>query len=186
MISLLTYPTDQLPPEWHWQVLSFLRVTWPEGFAGPLRQRDWITRPDDHPLSFLLVEGDLLLGHVNVVWKQLAHGGEDFKAYGLTGVFTYPSVRGQGYGLELVRQATAYIDGQDADVALLNCAPATAPFYQRAGWEPLPAARTWIGPPDARKRADELLMMRFVSARGQRRRPWFEQGDLYFGSDSTW
>jgi GNAT superfamily N-acetyltransferase len=186
MTSILTYPTDQLPPIWHWQVLSFLRITWPEGFSGPLRQRTWITRPDDHPLSFLLVENNLLLGHVNVVWKQLAHAGDEFKAYGLTGVFTYPSARGQGYGLELVRHATSYIDSQDADVALFNCDPAVVPFYQRAGWAPLPDTTTWVGSEDARERCDEMLMMRFISAKGQRCRPQFERGDLYFGSDSTW
>src|SRR5688500_16171305 len=51
MVELLTYPTEQLPPIWKWQVLSFLRAIWPEGFVGENRLRDWITKSEDHPVS---------------------------------------------------------------------------------------------------------------------------------------
>jgi hypothetical protein len=109
-----------------------------------------------------------------------------FKAYGLTGVFTYPSFRGKGYGLQLVQQATQYIDTQDADIALFNCSPAVVAFYQRAGWEALPQTQTWVGPRAAPELVHETLMMRFISPKGQRFRHAFQQGYVYFGSDSTW
>jgi hypothetical protein len=46
-MDILTYPTASLPPIWKWQVLSFLRVMWPDGFAGENQWRDWITNADD-------------------------------------------------------------------------------------------------------------------------------------------
>jgi GNAT superfamily N-acetyltransferase len=186
MVELLTFPTEQLPPIWKWQVLSFQRAIWPEGFVGENRFRDWITKREDHPVSFILVERDMLIGHVNVVWKDIEHAETAFKAYGLTGVFTYPAFRGQGYGLQLVQHATNYIDTQDADIALFNCDNAVIAFYQRAGWETFPQTQTFIGSRDEQFRVDEMLMMRFISSKGQRFRPSFEQGQLFFGSDSTW
>jgi GNAT superfamily N-acetyltransferase len=186
MVELLSYSTEQLPPIWKWQVLSFQRAIWPEGFEGENRLRDWITKSDDHPYSFILIERDILVGHVNVVWKYLEHADTTFRAYGLTGVFTYPAFRGQGYGLQLVQHATKYIDTQDADIAILNCDPQNVAFYRRAGWESLPHAETFVGPRENPIQVDEVLMMRFISPQGQRSRPAFEQGRLYFGSDSTW
>jgi GNAT superfamily N-acetyltransferase len=186
MVKLLFYPTEQLPPIWKWQVLSFQRAIWSEGFVGENRLRDWITKSDDHPVSFILVERDILIGHVNVVWKVIEHAETTFKAYGLTGVFTYPAFRGQGYGLQLVQHATGYIDAQDADIALFNCDNNVIAFYQRAGWETFPQTQTCIGSREEPIRVDEMLMMRFISSKGQRFRPSFEQGQLFFGSDSTW
>jgi GNAT superfamily N-acetyltransferase len=186
MVRLLDYPTEQLPPRWKWQILSFQRAIWPEGFTGDNRLRDWITKSDDHPISFLMVERHILIGHVNVVWKYLNHAGTTFKAYGLTGVFTYPSFRGQGYGSQLVKHATNYIITQDADIAVLNCEDQNVSFYQRAGWESLRHAHTLIGPRDNPMKVDEILMMRFISPKGRNARQAFEEGQLYFDSDSTW
>lgn len=186
MAELLTYPTEQLPPIWKWQILSFLRIHWSEGFTGTNQFRDWITKSEDHPLSFILIERDVLIGHVNVVWKFIEHAGTTFKAFGLTGVFTYPAFRGQGYGLQLVQRTTDFIDTQDADVGLFNCDANLIAFYQRAGWKPLPHAQTFIGPRTNPELAQETLMMRFLSSKGQRFHTAFEQGHLHFGSDSTW
>jgi GNAT superfamily N-acetyltransferase len=185
-MELLTYPTASLPPIWKWQVLSFLRVMWADGFAGENQWHDWITKADDHPVSLILVEGDLLIAHVNVVWKELAHAEQRFKAYGLTGVFTYPSLRGQGHGLRLVQHATQYIDAQDCDIGLFNCDARLVPFYQQAGWEPQLQTQTLIGPQEHPEVVDEILMMRFISPHGQRYQQTFASGAVYFGSDSTW
>jgi GNAT superfamily N-acetyltransferase len=187
IVELLTYPTEQLPPIWKWQILSFLRMMWPDGFVGENQWRDWITKPEDHPVSLMLVEGDLLIAHVNVVWKELHHANQYFKTYGLTGVFTYPALRGQGYGLRLVQHATEYIDSQDADIALFNCDAALVPFYQRAGWQHQLEAQTLIGPANNPEVViDETLMMRFISPHGQRYQTAFRSATVYFGSDSMW
>ncbi len=56
MVELLVYPQANLPPSYACQVLTFLRVQWPEGFVGENRLRSWITKAEHHPISFLLVE----------------------------------------------------------------------------------------------------------------------------------
>lgn len=115
MIQQLTYPQDQLPARLKCQILAFLRINYPEGFTGVNRLRDWISSPDTHPVSIMLVEAGILISHTEVLWKELEHGGQRYKAYGLSGVFTYPAFRGQGYGQQIVELGTAYIDASDGD-----------------------------------------------------------------------
>lgn len=186
MAELLIYPQSELPERYACQILSFLRVVWWQGFVGENRLRDWITHERFHPVSYLLVESGLVISHAQVVWKVLAHGGEAYLAYGLTGVFTYPAFRGQGYGAQVVRAATQAIDAGPADVALFNCAPELAAFYGPLGWTPQPDMQTLIGDRDHPVAANELLMMRFLSEKGRRDRAAFEHGALFFDEDDTW
>jgi GNAT superfamily N-acetyltransferase len=187
MVEELVYTGADFPAELKCQALSFLRAEWYEGFMGENRLRDWITQEEDHPLYFVLVEAGLLISHLNVVWKYLDHAGVTYKLYGLTGVFTYPQFRGEGFGSRLVARATAFIQASDADVAMFHCDPKLRNFYGRHGWEGLPQATTYIGPPEAPILVDdELLMMLFISAKGQQARPAFVQQPIYFGGDCTW
>ena len=116
MVEQHLYTSADFPAELKCQTLSFLRVEWPEGFMGDNRLRNWITNEADHPIHLVLVEAGLLISHINVVWKYLEHGGITYKTYGLTGVFTYPSFRGQGYGSRLIEAGTAYIRASDGDI----------------------------------------------------------------------
>src|SRR5919199_832044 len=104
MIQESRYVDEELPPELKCQVLSFMRVEWTDGFAGANRLRDWITSPERHPLHFVLVENELLISYAGVVWQMLEHAGENFKTYGLSGVFTYPAFRGEGHGSCIVER----------------------------------------------------------------------------------
>ncbi len=109
MVERVIYPAEELPPHLKCQVLSFIRMVWPDGFVGPNRLRSWITGTDQHPVHIMLVEKGLLISQVEVVWKYLEHCGETYKAYGLTGVLTYPSFRGQGHGRAVVDAGTEYL-----------------------------------------------------------------------------
>lgn len=133
MDELLTYTSAALPEVLKWQAVSFLRVYYPNGFMNENRLRDWITKEEDHPIYIVLVEQGLLISHTNVVWKHLDHDGVTYKAYGLTGVFTYPSFRGQGYGSKVVAAGTEYILRSDADIAMFYCDPSLMNFYARHG-----------------------------------------------------
>lgn len=185
MIEQLIYPQDQLPTHLKCQILSFLRITYPEGFVGKHRLRDWISAPDNHPVSIVLVEAGILISHTEVVWKTIYHVGETYKAYGLTGVFTYPAFRGQGYGRKIVELGTAYIDETDGDIGLFHCAPDLEPFYSQCGWIPVPQAVTLVGDPATPAVSDELMMIRCLSDKGQCGLSTFAQQPLYFGG-STW
>jgi hypothetical protein len=58
--ELMVHADDELPASLRCQVLSFIRVVWPEGFLGPNRRRDWITDPRMHPRHFTYVEAGLM------------------------------------------------------------------------------------------------------------------------------
>jgi hypothetical protein len=186
MAELLVYPQADLPPQMHCQVLTFLRVEWPDGFVGENRLRNWITRIEHHPLSFLMVEDGLVISHAQVVWKYLEHCGETYKIYGLTGVFTFPSFRGQGYGQRTISAATKYIANMDADVGMFHCSPHLEPFYAQASWIPIHGAVTLIGSRADPVQVDELMMMQFFTEKGRRGRESFERMPVFFDEDSTW
>lgn len=187
MVEEHTYTSTDYPADLKCQTLSFLRMEWPEGFRGDDRLRDWVTQESDHPVHRVLVEAGVLISHLNVVWKYLGHAGVTYKTYGLTSVFTYPAFRKQGYGHRLVASGTAAIRASEADMALFHCEPRLRNFYAQHGWESLDQAITYIGPPEAPVLVkDEILMMQFLSAKGQQGRTAFEHQPIYFGSDSTW
>src|SRR5918996_1015322 len=71
MIEELVYPSDEMPPYLKCQILSFLRIMWPNGFVDENRLRDWISHEEDHSLSMMLVEKGVLISHTEVVWKYL-------------------------------------------------------------------------------------------------------------------
>src|SRR5690348_5357747 len=93
MIQQFMYKDTEFPSHIKWQVISFTRMQWPEGFVGKNQFRDWITPEKYHSLHFVLMANELLISYVGVVWKELEHAGEIYKTYGLSGVFTFPSFR---------------------------------------------------------------------------------------------
>jgi GNAT superfamily N-acetyltransferase len=187
MIELLSYTSAEFPANLKWQAVSFLRVQWPLGFTGENRLRDWVTREEEHPIHIVLVEHGILMSHTNVVWKYLDHAGETYKAYGLTGVFTYPTCRGQGYGSQVVAACTEYIRKSDADIAMLYCDESLRIFYGNQGWIPMDSSISWIGTKEHPELVDdEILMMLFISLKGQRGKQSFEDQPIYFGGDHTW
>jgi hypothetical protein len=186
MIELLVSPQSQLAPLIACQVLSFLRIQWPEGFQEENRLRYWITREEHHPVSFALVESGLLVAHAQVVWKMLEHSGMVYKTYGITGVFTYPSFRGEGHGLRVVQAATDYITHSDADIGMFHCNPPLKAFYSQAGWLPMEGAVTLIGARANPVVVNELMLMQFFTEKGRRAKEAFLRSPVFFDEDSTW
>jgi len=185
MIEEVVYPTSEIPAYLKWQILSFLRIEWPDGFTGLNRLRDWISREEDHPISFMLVEKDILISHAEAVWKYLEHAGETYKVYGLAGVFTYPAFRRQGYGTQVVALATAYIDKSGADVGIVFTQPHLKEFYSINGWLPMEKTIVLIGSKQNPIVSNQLVLMRFLSEKGKKGRTSFETIPVYFGED-TW
>jgi GNAT superfamily N-acetyltransferase len=181
MIRQLVYPTIELPSALQDQILTFLRWNWPEGFWEESRSDAWISSPENHPVHIVLVNEGNLVSHVEVVWKYLAHAGEIYKAYGLSGAFTCPTCRNQGYGRQIIEAGTAYIKASEADIGLLWCAPSLKEFYTGLGWTGLKNAKTLIGPPEAPRFYRLLLMMLFLSQRGWAGKSTFESEPIYFG-----
>jgi GNAT superfamily N-acetyltransferase len=187
MVEILTYSSADFPESLRWQVVSFLRVQYPLGFTGENRLRDWVTREDDHPVHIVLVEMGILISHTNVVWKYLEHAGITYKIYGLTGVFTYPSFQGQGYGSRIVAAGTEYILKSDADIAMFYCDVGLKNFYAHHGWIHMDTSTSYTGTRENPKLVDdEILMMMFISPKSKTDRMAFETKPIHFGGDYTW
>lgn len=166
MIKQSIYKTGKLPTDIKWQVLSFLRVQWPEGFQGKNRLCDWITDKKLRPVSFVITENNLVLSYVEVVWKNLEHCGVLYKTYGLTGVFTYPSFRKEGYGLTLIKRAKSYIEKQQ-DGNIVFFTSMTKDFYEKAGFIRMEQIKTLSGNPSNPKESPEAAYMLFLSEKGR-------------------
>ena len=187
MEELLTFTSADLPASLKWQAVSFLRVHYPGGFINENRLRDWIANEEDHPFHIVLVEQGILISHTGVVWRHLEHAGVMYKTYGLTAVFTYPSFQGQGYGSKVVAAGTDSILRSDADIAMLYCEASLMDFYARHGWVYMDESVSYIEEDGQPVRVDdEILMMLFLSPRGQRGRAVFEHKPIYLRWDYTW
>ncbi len=184
MVDLQIYQHQKdIPPLIHQQVLDFLRHEWPDGFEGENRLRKWITEEEMHPVTFLLIEKGILISCVQVVWKYLEHAGETYKAYGLTGVFTYPQFRKQGHGLRLLQAAREYIEKQDVDIVMFNSD--RTGFYEKGGFERMDKVVTLKGGKSNPEKEDNYAFMLFLSEKGKSGRIAFESSPVYFGVD-TW
>lgn len=174
-------PSPQLPPLIKCQLLAFLRMEWPELFQGERQFQDYTVKPTQ-PVNFYTAEQNVLISHTEVNWRWLEHTGQTFKAYGLSAVFTYPPFRREGYGRQVVTAATDHVRASDADVAMLFCLPDRQAFYAACDWIPLPTARVFYGPREQPRPSDpDVLMMLFVSKKGQQARPAFEHQPIYAG-----
>ncbi len=184
MIKQHVFESQDVPERFKCQILSFVRIEWPELFSGDLRLRDWTTRPEMHPVTFLLEEEGVLISRLEVVWNIVQHVGEAYKAYGLSGVFTYPAFRKQGYGLQLVRSAKDHIEQRgDADIIIFHST--VKGFYEQAGFERMDSMVTLVGDIHKPERSEETGFMLFLSEKGKRGRNSFEKEPLYFG-EKTW
>ncbi len=184
MIKQHLFESQNVPENFKCQILSFVRIEWPELFSGERRLRDWTSKPGLHPVTLLLEEEGVLISRLEVVWDMLHHAGEEYKTYALSGVFTYPAFRKKGYGLQLVQSAKDYIEQcEDADIVLFHST--LKGFYERVGFERMEHLVTLVGYPQNPERSDEMGFMLFLSEKGKRGRNSFEKGPVYVG-ESIW
>lgn len=181
MMRQLILPAAELPLTLQDQILAFLRPAWLEGFIAADQARDWLSHQENHPVHLVLVDDSCLISHAAVVWKYLEHAGATFKAYGLAEVFTQPACRDRGYGRRIVEAATTYIKRSDGDIGMLWCPPSLKRFYARHGWMGMEQSETLIGPREAPTVYHLLLMMLFLSQKGQHGRASFKTEPIYFG-----
>lgn len=180
MIKQHFFASQDVPERFQCQILSFVRIAWPELFSGNLRLRDWTSKPELHPVTFLIEEEGVLISRLEVVWDVLHHAGEAYTTYGVSGAFTYPAFRKQGYGLRPVQSAKDYIEQRgDADLVLIHST--LKGFYEQAGFERMDSLVTLVGDPQNPERSDETGFMLFVSEKGKRGRISFEKEPVYIG-----
>jgi predicted acetyltransferase len=158
-------------------------MEWPDGFQGDNKLRNWAHNPKNNPVCFVLVERDILISHVAVVWKYITHKNVRYKMYALSGMLTYPQFRKQGYGLKILKKATEYMLKQDGDFIMIHSK--LKDFYEKAGFEPLPKVVTLVGNPHKPKNSGEKAFAIFITGKGKQGRKDFESEPFYFG-ESLW
>ena len=92
MPDLRFIPSAELPRDLKLQVLSFIRIEWWWIFRDNNRFWDY-TDKSTHPVNAVITERGLVISHAEVNWRMLEHGGQAYKVYGVSAVFTYPAFR---------------------------------------------------------------------------------------------
>lgn len=183
--KLVYYESNEaLPAHLFYQIHAYLRIQWHEydpyqwGKNPPATPDFW------HPSYFLVLADDCLLSAAKVVWWNVKHDGNEYKCYGLTGVFTYPAWRKRGYGKQAVEAATKYILASDADLAILWTAPESPfleQFYAAFGWQHYESVKLRFYVDERSSEDDAFRMMLFVSERVKQIRQAFDEKPIFFG-----
>ena len=165
--EILTFRQDDLPEGLRRQVLALHRQAWPsigERRSGPMHD------PALRPVSMTLVAAGRVLAALDILSKEIEHGGARYAASGLSTVVTDEAVRGRGHGRRLVVAAREAIAASGADVGIFTCDRPLAPFYESAGWTVLPGTVLVGGTaeePFPSDQWDKVTLARFFSARAQ-------------------
>jgi aminoglycoside 2'-N-acetyltransferase I len=118
------------------QVLLAQEEAWPSADgtvpAGPVHD------PALRPYSMLLVDDEVVLSALDVLFKRIVHAGQEWDAAGLSTVVTPIAHRGRGYGQRLVSYVHDDLTGMGVEVALFTCDRPLAPFYASCGFGVLP------------------------------------------------
>lgn len=178
MMQLQIYSPQDLPIQLKWQIYAFIRMEWPTAFHAT---EEILTSDCYHPCHFLFADGDLLMSHVAVVWKQLIHAGQTYKTYGLVSVMTFPDHRNQGYGMQVILKAKNYIEQTDGDIVFFHSGQVG--FYEKAGFEYTEKVKVLKGDPDHPEPDDQRPYMLFLSEKAKNHRIRFETKPLYFGKN---
>lgn len=131
---------------------------------------------------------------LDVLSKDITHGGRVYRAAGLSAVVTDEAHRGKGYGRRLVAAAREVIARSGADVGLFTCARPLRGFYESAGWQVLDGAVLIGGTPrnpfpSDGPGFDKITLAGFFTARARRDAEAFRHSriELYPGEiDRLW
>jgi len=159
------YVDADLPDFIRIQVLSFLRIVWPEGFTGPNRFRDWTSRSDLAPYHLIYAGGSQLVSHVEIVTTTVTVNKTPYLVKSPTAVLTFPTFRGEGWAGRLIAAAVSHIDSSGADVGVLTCAPRLIDFYTRLGWTLAGGTAIMAGPDGATWTSADVLLTRSTGPR---------------------
>lgn len=181
---VMSWNPEEMPDLIRVQILAYMREEWPEGFVGDNLMRNWIHPSHDHPRHFVgLLSDEVVAAHASALWREFTEYGERWKIGGLSGVFAYRHLQGEGWGKAVVEQATLYLHTLPLDAALFCTENKTVPFYEKLGWELLPGNPLSKGdPPELEKGA---TLFRSLGERGRELKKHLLTSPLYFGN-YTW
>ncbi|MEU4213398.1 GNAT family N-acetyltransferase [Streptomyces sp. NPDC026206] len=187
-VEVVTYMESEIPSELRARAAALREEAWP-GMGDS---------PHDsalHPVTMLLVspQGEVTSA-LDVLSKDIRHGGHAYRAAGLSAVATAGAHRGRGHGRQLVAAARRFIAESGADVGLFTCDRPLRAFYESAGWSVLKGAVLVGGTPQEpfpsdRPGFDKVTMAGFFTERALRGADAFRYSriGLYSGEiDRLW
>lgn len=178
-----SYTTKELPENLKKQLLTLYRKFFPDGFTGKNEDRDWLDKFSIPTMRFLILDIDKIVSHAAIITKFIEHG-IGYKLAGLGGVLTVEEYRGKGYGTEIVKLATEYIDTKDFDIAVLFCEPKNQKFYERNGWQPLLNPNITVGEYGVHEYPQKnVTMIRFISEKAKKNKDTFVDKPIFFGNE---
>jgi GNAT superfamily N-acetyltransferase len=183
---MLMFPETRIPEKIRQQVFSLIKAEWPGAFSGDKENRDWLNRPETNPLALMLVSGDTVIAYTGIVWKYIEHAGENYKAYGLSGVLTNPAYRRQGYGQQLIKAAYQIIGESGADIGIFTCDIPLKGFYEECGWKALEKGYLVGGTrqkPFPEDLSGKATMINYFSEKARKHMADFENGPIYLELD---
>ncbi|MCX5587073.1 GNAT family N-acetyltransferase [Streptomyces erythrochromogenes] len=140
------------------RVLGFAEACVPAALAvqvAELEAEAWPGSTPGHdpalaPRTLLLVDDEgAVAAALALLYKGIPLAGRTYRAAGLSSVVTRSALRGQGLGGRLVAAARAQLAADPAvDLALFSCDRPLAPFYEAAGFAPLPGTVLVGGTPE--------------------------------------
>jgi GNAT superfamily N-acetyltransferase len=205
-MEIASWPWDVAPEHIKTQVLALQDAEWPDAAAmaddgaidggmaggGQPAQLPAGHDPALRPVTLVLLDGDVVVATLDILSKQIEHGGERWAASGISAVVTDPAKRGKGYGTRLVVAARDAMRAAGADLGVFSCDAALVPFYEGAGWRELPGAVLIGGTPEAPLPTDALgkvVLAGFFSGRARSREASFRDSriELFPGQvDRLW
>jgi predicted GNAT family N-acyltransferase len=117
------------------------------GHIPIVQETTWAT-PD---WTILQTENNAIVTFYNIIEREVLLDGSPYKIAGINNVITPPSFRGKGYSSQTLTNTTSFLfDDLQSDHALLLCADAMIPFYNRLGWYTVNST-VYIEQPSGRK-----------------------------------
>ena len=184
IVESKAYRKPEVPREIAAQIRSYVRIQWP--FLDARDGKLWDVPADSSSRTFVVLDGDKLISHVEANFRTIEHANQSFTIGGLSAVFTYPAYRGNGHAAQVVRVATGFLDDNGADLSMLFCGDPLRRFYVSCDWEAVDGAHILFGDRAAPTRyEDGIVMMRFTSAKGRAAKLRIAGEPVYVG-ERTW
>ena len=143
MISIDKY--DALAPDIKKLLNKYIQAEF--GHIPIVQETSWAI-PD---WTILQVQDETIVTFYNIIERQVLMDGMPCKVAGINNVITPPPFRGKGYSSQVLSNTTGFLfDELKSEYALLLCADAMIPFYNRLGWYTVNSA-VYFDQPGGRK-----------------------------------
>jgi aminoglycoside 2'-N-acetyltransferase I len=175
-MKILSFPEPSTPSQLRQQVVDLQDEAWPPDITS--RASRGGHDPELSPLSMLLVDADTVLAALDILFKEIEHDGDLYRAAGLSTVVSRTAARRAGHGRRLVQAAHDAMPSMQVDVGVFTCDRPLKGFYEKSGWHELEGTVLIGGTPDNpfpsdQPGFDKVTLGDFFSSPAQNKAPLF-------------